>query len=164
MTMPGPEFATPGTKGGGQTVAVNDRPQIETVDVSQSGSVTSGTTETVEIYAPSKATYSVRSMFVLAQADADATSGDHAFRFRPVNDHTAIEGKSDYNGRLGWDLGHFVSANLSVHPSNEAAQVLTAQKLQATESAPLVVEYANNTDAAQENSRTYNFVFERRDY
>lgn len=160
----GPPWSQRGTNGGGQTVAINDRPAIKQVDKDQSGDVGQGNTEVVDIFAPSGSLYKVSSMFLKAPADADWTSGSHDFRVISTQGQKVMLGKSTYQDRLEWNFSNWIKATSSKTPSDNAATLMALHNVKATESESIRVKYNNNADAAQENTRNIRFEFEEVTY
>lgn len=162
--MPGrPDFSQPGTVGSGQTVAVTERPEIVTVDASQTGSVSAGVTETTEVYAPIGAVYRVVGAKMRVPSDATATTGDHRI-FLASGGVESVEGVSAYSSEVFWNHYEWQTADIRARPSNETSKLTALQSLKATENTPMKVKYHNNTDAAQDNDRSYTFVVEEVSY
>lgn len=155
----GKPWGTRGTLGSGETLAINNRPDVQTLDVSQTGSVASGSTEKVEVYAPTGSVYEFRNVKFQVNADANATSGDHQIQVRPVNQMAALRGKSNYNTKVQADGGGWRTADLIDWPQTEAGFMATINNLRATDSKALTLTYVNNTDAAQDNERTYQLYY-----
>lgn len=158
-----PQFAQPGTSGGGQTVAVTDRPELDTLNVDQSGSLASGATETVDVFAPTGSVYELQAAQMKVNPDGTATSGTHQLQVRPMGASIPlIYGKSGYTTAVSWWRGYWESAGQTAAPPDDAAAVMNLQQAKATENAPFQLSYTNNTDAAQDNDRIYR-LFVRED-
>lgn len=159
-----PQFSQSGTDGGGQTVAVTNRPEVKHIKVDGSGSVASGGMESLEIYAPSGSIYKIKSLSLYARNDADATTGDHEFKVRPLDQVDTITGKSNYNTYLTFQRGAWKTADLEQFPSNEAAQQSCVNSLRATENSALTVRYYNNTDVTYDRIENAQVVVEEDQY
>lgn len=163
--MPGrPDFSQSGTAGGGQTVAVTNRPEVEGLNSDQTGSVAAGATETVEIYAPTGALYHVRAMTLNVGFDGTATSGTHEFQVRTAGNIRALIGEANFDAKIAFEGGIWTAANTKQQPSTEAGQVATLINVEATENEPVKVLYTNNTDAAQDNDRLIRLTVEEVSY
>lgn len=152
-----------GTGGSGETVAVTERPEIATIDATQTGSVTAGTTETVEIYAPTGAVYRPVALNINIVADATWTTGDHYVIVRTAGDLNAMLGKSTYAADVRFQYGEWETDD-SGQPATSAGQQAVLSNLKATEKSPIKLRYKNNGDAAQDNDRKYSFSFEEVSY
>lgn len=159
--MPGrPDFSNPGTQGSGQAMAVQNRPTISNVSSTQTTSVASSTTETVDIYAPSGATYRVLNMQLKVPADATATTGTHEIGVKPFGAFDVMWGESTYAADVWFTRSHWFSADSQTMPASEDATIDAMASLGATENGALQIYYRNSTDAAQDNNREYTFMFE----
>jgi hypothetical protein len=140
------------------------RPKIVTLNESQTADVPSGVAESVEILAPRDAMYRVKQLQAVVSADADATTNDHRIQAKSAAQVFAIEGASAFDSSIRFEKGHWQKADSIKRPAQSAAQVQQMQSLVATESAALQLRYANNTDVAQENNRSFVFVLEELTY
>lgn len=163
--MPGrPEFSQPGTEGGGQTVAVQQRPEIGFQELSQSSTLASGTDELVEVYAPEGMVYNLRFLQfrVGENTGAGATSGNHLIT--PREDTLAfLRGKSSHDQSLEFSRNQWTSANSEKQPTGAAA-VQAIQVARATATEPIVLRYKNGTDAEQPNSRDWTIQYDEVSY
>lgn len=165
--MPGrPDFSQAGSEGSGQTVAVTERPELKTVTANQTGSVSKGTEEVVELYAPAGSVYEVFNLLLVASADADAAAGNHVFEAAPMNGRNALRGGSNFDTDLDFRAGVFLTADdaSATFPQNATSQTMMMQALRATENNPLVFRYENNLDVAQENQRNIEMQVEEVSY
>lgn len=165
--MPGrPEFSQPGTQGGGQTVAVNDRPKLTTVKKTNTDEVPAGQSESTDVYAPSGAVYNVVGMSFRAKEPSlsGATTGTHQINIYSMNQVIMLVGKSDYQTEVYYNYGAFQNANQSQSPSDATAQAMAPGQLMADENGPITFTYINSTDVATTETREYTLVLEQRDY
>lgn len=167
--MPGrPPWSQAGTEGGGQTVAMTERPEIVKQDVSQTVSVAAGSTEVVEVYAPTGGIYSVRHLRMKVSADGNATSGEHTMQLvSTAGNGTGIRattGTSNYNSTVSFYAGEWYSADVSQGPTDGGALQAKVGRTKATETEPIQLKYMNNTDAAQDNERQLRVVLEEVSY
>lgn len=163
--MPGrPDFSSPGTYGGGQTVATTNRPELVTVLVENTTSLAAGSSERTEVYAPSGSVYNPTAMYLLAKGDPDWTSGSHSFNVRPMDHFGTIRGQSDYNGQILFSRSYWVDGNSAKEPPDGGAQTQAVRALRATSSSPIVIVYNNNGDVAQDQKRVIRFVIEESEY
>lgn len=161
----GKPWATRGTRGSEETLAVNDRPEFETKDVTQTSDVASGGTEVVEVYAPTDSLYRLLWMDVKVQPPGSATANDHRMEVKPADPGPqGLIGFSDYQTKIEFNNRVWQSANSYQQPSNEAAQGANVAALRASNSLPLTFKYSNNTDVTQSNQRRIRLVLERSDY
>lgn len=157
--MPGrPDFSQAGTAGGGQTVAVTNRPEVEKLSASNTGSLAAGTKETVEFYAPTGSLYRVKNVDILAIAYANATSGTHRFTINTVGTMTATYGESTYSNPVRAATGIWREANNDQAPTTESAVQGSLGSLVGTENVPIKVIYQNDTDAARDRERRYDLI------
>lgn len=160
--MPRPEFSQPGTRGGGQKIATNDRPEIKTVDASTTGSIASGNVETVEVTAPAGSIYRVRMVRLYCGPDGNATSGSHRFKvyYTAPFDLNALYGKSAYNSELNFDSGYWKTADQVARPPDQAGPQNIVETLRATPNTSLARLYRNNLDVSMDNERSTMFLVE----
>lgn len=159
-----PDFSAAGTSGGGQHVMVHRRPELQHQTATNTTSLAAGNTETVQFFAPTGAVWRPAVMWLNAPADATWTSGSHGFKIQTAGNVPAIEGRNDYTNNVKWSSNTWVSANSRQRPSGETAQVLSLQNLIATENQAINVIYDNSGNAAQDNSREYEFTFKEESY
>lgn len=153
-----PDFSQPGSQGSGQTVAVQNRPELKSLDLTQTGSVSASTNEVVEVYAPTSSLYKVQGVRLKVNADATATSGTHSFT--GVN-HGSIDvwtGSSTFDTKISYTASHWWDANNTQYPDTDAATLQAVQSMKATENTPIRIRYYNGTDAAQDNQRIIKLV------
>jgi len=159
-----PPWSQPGTHGGGQTVAVNDRPELVEHTANQTDTVAAGGTEVVEIYAPTDAIWTVNSLYFKAAADGDWTTGTHNWKWQPLDSVPVIlRGGSDYTTDITWQGSNFRSAQTQ-EPSQEVSQNIVLGRMKATAQNPLVSEYDNSADKVQEMDRNISMVLEEVTY
>jgi hypothetical protein len=160
--MPGrPDFSQPGTDGGGQTVATNQRPNLKTVELDSDTEVAAAASELTEVYAPNGAIWSVVGAKIKVDPDSDATTGIHEFRIRPAGGKMSfLLGRSNYDTLLEFNYLNWNSADTISLPAGGAAQGQAIRQLRASEDKPIKIRYKNDTDATQENSRTINLLVE----
>lgn len=158
-----PEFSTPGTQGGGQSVSVMDRPEISMLESYNSTSLASGNKEMVEFFAPSGSVYEAVAMRLVCRPNGAATAGDHYFRVWTLGDVQITYGANGYSGQLLFNDGTWRSSSGN-QPTTEAGLIAGVQSLRATENTPMRIEYENATDAAQTETREIQIVVEERSY
>lgn len=151
--MPRPEFSQPGTKGGGDTVAVNNRPEIVFEDLTQTSSLASGASETIQLFAPTGSVYTINQMRIHVDADADWTTGSHKYVLDSAGEVFTALGESTYTNTLRFERGWWQNADKTIQPNDRSAMVQQMQSLKATENAPIQFRYHNDADAAQDNQR-----------
>lgn len=160
-----PQFAQAGTKGGGDVVATTNRPEVKHISQTNTASVASGASENIEIYAPTGSVYQTQSMRLYVPADGTATSGSHYFVIKSIDNVMALgRGGSVYNSRVYYNFANWKTADNAQEPSDGAAQQAIVDNLWATENSPIRIKYGNSTDAAQDNSREYQFVVREDSY
>lgn len=158
------DFTTPPTAPAkGQTLAINERPELSAIDVSQTSTLAAGSNQQTAIYAPSGSIYRVLSMELDAPSPG-GTTGNHAFAVRPMDHTPNLYGDAPYTDRLAWVRMHWFSAANASHPPDGGAAVESVLNLRATENAPILVQYNNGTDADQLDTRTIKLVVEEMSY
>lgn len=163
--MPGrPEFSQPGTRGGGQTVATQDRPNVKVVDLSQTTTVAAGSTENLETFAPSESLYRIVGAKIIAPPPTGAASGFHIFKILTGGGIALLAGRSGYQTDIRFHRSYWRTANEVSEPPNEAAQQEAISSLKATESQPVEIEYQNQTDVDQTDNRTIKLLVEEATY
>lgn len=150
-----PQFAQSGTRGAHESIAVNNRPQLERFIVTHDTTLPSGDTETVEVYAPSGSNYELVMLDLYVNAVTNASSGSHAMEFGYGGNALASRGASNYNKSVNWKYSGWQTADMLQDPSDEGAQALAVQQMRASESVGMQFTYENNADTAQENTRFY---------
>jgi hypothetical protein len=160
----GPPWSQRGTKGGGQTIAVNNRPKIVRKDLTQTTTLASGASETVELYAPSGSVYKIRALAITCDVPGTATDGTHYFQIRSLGNVAVLLGRSDYTSHLMWNNGHWFTANVRQEPNTEAAAIESIHGTMATADNPIRIEYWNNLDVDQTNERSIEFLIEEVSY
>ena len=162
--MPRPEFSQAGTNGGGQTIAVNQRPKLHTLNLSQTREVVAGDTSTTEIYAPQGSTYQIEGAFLQVSGVPSSGSGRHTFDLKPMGSLISLRGVSSYSDELRWQFSHWSSATQTKLPADESAAMSAMRDLRATDSKPITVTYFNDTDSTQTEQRTIKFVVSEASY
>lgn len=163
--MPGrPPWSQPGTEGGGQTVATQERPEVSSVIESSSTQLASGDRENFNFYAPAGSIYRVKAMKLDCAVPSGAANGSHRFTVRPLGQMISLWGESDYTERVQWEYSHWYYANYKKLPPDGSAAIEQLNQLVATENSPIEVEYVNNLDVATSQNRRIQFVFEEMSY
>lgn len=164
--MPGiPPYSQPGTNGGGQTVAVTQRPELERLNLDQTSSVASGSSQTTSIYAPAGSVYSVQDLALDCHPDGNASSGSHLFRVFPLGGALqSLQGQSDNTLGVKFAWGYWVEGNQKKEPTDPAVQNMQATSLKATSNASIDIQYTNNLDVAQDNKRVIRVIVEEASY
>jgi len=166
--MPGrAPWGASGTKGSGETIAVNNRPGVEIIDLSQTETVDAGSGQISELYAPEGSIYQVLSFRATAPNPTGSSDGQHRFSiyfdtgFGLKNDLT--EGVSYAGTNVKWNFSGWTEFD-EANPSNQAAQAALTSKMKATDSEPLVFFYDNQTDVQQTEKRTLYVAVEEVSY
>lgn len=163
--MGSPQFSQRGTRGSGETLAVNERPELVRVDGSITNTVPADETVTVDIYAPTGSNYAVKEMDLRALPDGDATSGTHSFVVNSVGAEFYVTyGESTYDSKLTYRYGVWTNANSDQTPTSSEMQARNVRNMKATENDPVKLDYRNRADAAQENTVDIRFVMEEVSY
>lgn len=158
-----PQFAAAGTNGGGQTIATQSRPEVEAINSDRSTTVAAGTSETVEIYAPTGSNYEVRGSTIQVPA-AGGTTGNHTFEVRTAGRVMVLRGRSGYQDEIRFEMGHWRTAPTSALPSDQSTAKQIENSLRATENSPLEITYDNSTDADQTDTRIIRYTVEEVSY
>ena len=163
--MPGrPDFSQAGTQGGGQTVAITERPEIQILDLDQTGDVSSGQLETIEVFAPTGSVYTVQQMFLKAPAISGATGTAHIMYIGNTPKLNATRGDANPTSELMFRNGHWDKADVDKQPPDPAAVTLSLQTVTATENRPLKITYYNLTDNTQTSKRTIRLTVKEASY
>lgn len=148
------DFSTPGNGGEDNTITIQQRPGIVSLDESQTGDVAAGETEVVSVYAPTDAIYEAEAMQLVCNPPGGATSGAHSFAIRPAGTFIeSMRGQSNYDSGLTFNRGIWTAADKLQYPQTEAAQVAVIDSMVADENDPLEIRYINQSDATQSNER-----------
>jgi hypothetical protein len=164
--MPGrPEFSQAGTNGGGQKVAVSNRPEIEKITVEKNTTIPADGDESVEIYAPPGSIYEVITPYLFAPGPG-GTSGTHQMNIRGASlpNGQAIRATSEFGDDLRFQFSTWVTASNGTFPTTEMASLKAFQSIVATEDEPILIQYSNETDSPQESRRNYNFTVREQSY
>lgn len=163
--MPGrPPWSQPGTQGGGQTVAVNNRPEIIGKHYEQSANLAPGAAEETAIFAPSNSVWKFRSAYIFVPAPESATTGSHQYEVRTTQGIMPLKGTSTYDTACVFHGLTWTAANSSKKPTTESAQEGAVRSLMATENQPVKVKYVNETDVTQSKKRKQNIAVEEVTY
>lgn len=156
-----PEFSQPGTKGSGESVAVQDRPNIKTIEVNNSETLTSGSSENTRVYAPENAVYRVIAMGYKAPAPPNASSGSHYMYL--VSGETALitRGVQNSTDTLQYTRNYWKQSS-TADPTTEIAQSNAVQASVADANNGLRFTYSNQSDVDQTETRTIKLVIEER--
>ncbi len=158
-----PDFTTPGTQGSGQTVAVQNRPEIATVDLTDDSTATPGEYVKSEVYAPTGSIYRLRGMYLRAEPIGSGSTGTHRFYLTNTNGTRTLEGKSQYNSRIIFQYYNWKIVDTQ-QPDTDAALVGALKSMTATENSPITVVYNNDSDADQVDARDIKLLFEEESY
>lgn len=157
-----PELSTPGTRSSGDNVAVQDKPNIKTIEIDNTDTLPSGANENTYIYAPEGAVYRVVAMSYDVDEPANSSSGTHFMYLTSGESVLVTRGEASYNLRLRFSRHFWKNADNQVDPTNEAAQASAVQSCVADSEAGLRFSYYNQTDVDQTNSRSIRLVVEER--
>lgn len=160
----GKPWSQRGTKGGGEHIAVQERPSLVSLNLDQTTSLASGGVEKVEVYAPSGSVYRLTNTRIVIPADGTWTTGDHTLQFRSVGGRQVLHGRSDYATKIQFQFAEWVSANVQKWPTTAAAQQQVLSSVSADENNALVLQYHNDADAAQDNAREIELILDEVSY
>lgn len=163
--MPGdgiPQFASPGTRGSGETVAVSQRPEIQVIDQNLTSTVTSGGNEVVEIFAPEGSIYKPISLYVDVDG-IDGASGDHFVFIKTYKGVSISFAKASATDGIQFNNSEWRSA-AAREPSDTAATLQAIQSARASSEQPIEINYDNATDSDQTAPRTVRLVVEEVSY
>ncbi|ADE02824.1 hypothetical protein [Haloferax volcanii] len=162
--MPGrAPWGQSGTKGSGETLAVNNRPTIVTKSFGQTATVAAGSKQTTNIYAPEGKVWKVIGMELEAPNPGGDGSGDHFFYVWSAGHVRMMNGGGPDDDAVYWRNSTW-SVN-SAAPQDTAASLNALTNLKATESKSIRITYnGNNLTADQTGHREIKFVFEEVSY
>ena len=147
--MPGgKQFATPGTKGSGEKVAVSERPEVLNIEADSANSIASGDSYTVDVFAPTGSIYQVFGLVAVGPTDNNETAGYHRWRIQDVTNYAQLDFESDYTEAVAYDRSHIRVANQKQLPSTEIAQQNQVHQMRATEDSAISLVYDNETDTS----------------
>jgi len=150
-----PEFSQPGTQGGGQTVAVNNRPEpvIETVE--KTSSLPKDTWETTEIFPPDGAVWTVQALSIRVDPDPDWTQGKHRLAIDQENGFGVSIADFDHVDAVEFSQSAWGNTATSTTPETESATIEAIHNMMADETKPLIFNYRNEADGPQDNPRQF---------
>lgn len=158
-----PQFAQAGTAGGGQTVAVTERPEISVIDIGSTTDIASGGGETIRVYAPTGSVYRAIALRRAMPSNGAATSGTHQFQMFYENPNGTspdlLFGESTYNTNLVFDGSAWRTAD-----SRQEGDQRSVRALRATENEGMSFYYGNDTDATQTSDVNGAIVVEEVNY
>lgn len=161
--MSRPQFSAAGTDGGGQTLAMTRRPELDPIKIERTEPVAPGESESVEIYAPEDSTYRVVSLYLQAPPISGA-SGEHRIVVNATTGRDILQGESDSETAVRFKAGHWHAASEDQQPPSTAAQERSLDRLQASPEHPIEIQYHNNTDDEQTDARNYEVAVEEATY
>jgi len=160
-----PPWSQPGTDGGGQTVAVQNRPELVSKDYNQGGDLASNETEKIEIYAPEGSIYQVMAMRLEANIPESASDGMVRLDVSPMSHIRTLVARSTYTeSKIWWNHSQWMSPNDTELPSDASAQYHAMSDLIATSDSPITVRVENMLDVDITSSRSIQFIFEVSQY
>jgi len=119
-----------------------------------------GTSEDTFIRAPAGTILELLAINVVVNPDADATSGTHTVFVRSETKAVdVLKAESDFDDKIEVSGNTIVTGTSTQVPPTAAAQSQTLQGLRIDETNGLLLEYFNDTDAAQEQPRQYELWF-----
>jgi len=157
--MPGrPDFSAAGSQGSGQTVAINQRPELQLVDATQTGSVASGATEYIRIYAPSGSIYQSVVAFAVDINRPGGTSGYHRLdgRSLEISEGQGWRASADRSDSLSYQYSAWGGTKSQI-PADDNVMYRAIRDLMATENEPILLQYKNRTDTEQTSDRKIRF-------
>lgn len=158
-----PDFSSPGTGGGGQTIAVNQRPDIVDVEIERTDTLDPDESETVEIYAPEGSVYNVLGLFLEAPS-VSGSDGTHQIVVNSITGRDMLQGESSSGYAVRWKAGHWHTATEDKQPPDGSSQTQVVGRLRATHKTPVEVQYVNNHDDPQTSPRSYELSVEEVSY
>jgi len=159
-----PPWSQAGTQGGGQTIAVNDRPELDQVEVRQTSTLGSDSTATTEIYAPEGSVYRILAMRILAPAPSGAGSGDHYIKLNTLGEVGVLFGSIGYDTDLWFTNSQWQNTMDEDYPNGAGETLEALQSLTATDDSPVSIVYRNRTDVDQTQTREVDLVVEEVTY
>lgn len=164
--MAGPPWAQRGTRGSGESIAVQNRPEIDIVDKTRSTEIgAGGGTETVSVYAPEGAIYSPIQVFAYIPADPDATGGaDNQLKYRYGLSNSLLVATSNPTSDLLIGYGKVEKADSSQTPPEPELQNRVLMNARATPEEPINFSFINGANAPHNEERQYKFVFIKEAY
>jgi len=164
--MPGrPAWSQPGTQGGGQTIATQQRPEVEEINVDQTGIVEGNSTEETKIYAPEGSVYTVKHARIYIRNDPDWSSSHdgHKLQIRTIGTRQALNAESNYSTRIQFQYGSWKGVD-NANPNDPNLAYAKLTNLRATPESPITLTYSNLGDTVQEEDRKYSFICEVSSY
>lgn len=135
---------------------------INWVDLTQTDTVSSGSSDDVTHYADSGYVEVLLSLFIYIDPPDSASSGNHYINVEDSSGRIYIlYGESDYSTRIRYDYGMWVSANNSQAPTNEIGQIMNPRFIRIDEDNGLTFHYVNYTDVDQTNNRRISVLLRR---
>ena len=163
--MPGrPDFSQAGSQGSGQVVATTDRPELVSISQVETSDLPAGTTETVDIFAPSGSIYRPLNVDLSVASPSGSSNGIHQLTLNSLDAVTATFAESNHGDDLRLTTGKWRKATSKKEPTTESAIRASIESLVATENSPIKILYLNDTDVVQAKDRSYEFVMQEDTY
>lgn len=160
-----PDFSTPGTRGSEQTLAVSNRPEIKEINLDSDTDVPADGSEEQEVFAPTGSIYRPLAMSIFISSPDSATTGKHVVElFSRGRRYRMAFGASTHDAGISWNYGGWEEANDIQLPGGIESQTEALRNTVASENTPLVIKYANNTDASYTGKRYIGLVVEEESY
>lgn len=127
---------------------------VEFINADQTTTVSAGTGETTVVKAPAGYIYELRGARLSVDAPGGSAGNNHVLSVSSESEGVShLFMKSDEATKLLYSHGYVRSANDTVHPTTEIAQLLSLRGLQMDDTNGLQFDYNNNADVDQTNNR-----------
>jgi len=145
----------------GSAPDVRTRPYIFTdfVIADSTTTVSASGNERIEILAPSGYIYEITNGIIKIEPISGATEGEQRCNLMALGQFTVTYGRSTYNKQLYFIASHWIKADIEALPTDN--QLNAFQSLVADEDSPLVIQYYNDTNAEQTQTRMYRFMVKK---
>jgi hypothetical protein len=114
-----------------------------------------GSGETYQIYANPGTILKVVNVYFQVNRPVGSTSGTHSLYLAYNPAINLMWGTSVFGSELKFDAGHFAVADSLRVPADIAAEAFMLNQIQFDSVVPFNLAYANDTNVAQNNARTY---------
>jgi len=138
------------------SVSVQGSESVRFIDATQTGTVSSGGSESVVVTAPPGTVLELLGLTVVVQLPSSATAGDHTVDIlSDTKQIVVLLMRSDSTARIFYGTGFIQEANLISDPPTVRAQQEAIRGYRVDDTNGLEIVYSNQLDAAQSDDRQY---------
>jgi len=144
------------------TVTVSGSESVELVDLTQSGSVSSGNAEVVSLTAPTGFVFEVLSVTLIVRGISGAGGINQKLSIRAGGGKLVIAGAtSSPTSPVRYNQSYWIQADVEANPASPGDQTAAVRGTRADDSIGINIRYKNNTDSNQTADREYKLLVRR---